>query len=219
MSEERVRTAPLRVALADDHAMVREALAGILDESARVEVVGQAADGHEALRVVEEARPDVLVLDFTMPGLDGPRVIEAVRERGLPLKVLVLTVHESLHYAARVLEAGADGFIVKSAAVDDLLAAIEATHEGEVYVSPSLSHKVLEHLARPRERRGLESLSPREFDVLCAFGSGLGLRECAHYLGIGVSTASTYRTRLMEKLGLQSTTEIIRFALEHDLVA
>jgi len=196
VSEERVRTAPLRVALADDHAMVREALAGILDESARVEVVGQAADGHEALRVVE-----------------------AVRERGLPLKVLVLTVHESLHYAARVLEAGADGFIVKSAAVDDLLAAIEATHEGEVYVSPSLSHKVLEHLARPRERRGLESLSPREFDVLCAFGSGLGLRECAHYLGIGVSTASTYRTRLMEKLGLQSTTEIIRFALEHDLVA
>lgn len=204
----------LRVVLADDHAMVRQALSEILETSEGIQIVGQANDGEEALAIVGETKPDVLVVDYTMPKVDGPQVIKAVREQGLPLKILVLTVHENVHYARRVLESGADGYVVKSAAVRELVEAIRAAHRGETYVSPRLA----EELERAKGKGGgLDALSAREFDVLRAFGRGLTLKECATHLDISTSTASTYRTRLMEKLGLKTTAEIIRFALENDV--
>ncbi len=173
LSEHRIR-----VVLADDHSMVREALARILEDSGSIRVVGQASDGLEVLRNVETTRPDCLVLDYSMPNLDAPAVIDALQRRSQGVKILVLTVHENIHYAIRVLESGAHGYLIKSAAVDELVEAIKAVHRGQIYVSPRVSQEVLRHLRRPkRERVGLDALSQREFDVLRILASGLTLQE------------------------------------------
>jgi DNA-binding NarL/FixJ family response regulator len=209
----------IRVVLADDHPMVREPLAQILEESGRVRVVGQAATGPEALEVAARTLPDVFVLDYSMPGLDAPEAIESLLLRQADLKILVLTVHENIHYAVKVLESGAHGYVIKSAAVADLVEAIQAVFAGECYISPKVSQRVIQHLRRPRrDRVGLEALSQREFELLRVLGSGMSLKECARHLNISTSSASTYRTRIMEKLNLHSTAEIIRFALENDIV-
>lgn len=209
----------IRVVLADDHAMVREALAQILQESGCIRVVRQAANGPEALEAAAKATPDVLVLDYSMPGMDAPTAIAELLRRQPLLKVLVLTVHENIHYAVKVLESGAHGYVVKSAALGELVEAIQAVSSGEVYISPKVSQRVIQHLRRPkRDRVGLEALSQREFEMLRVLGAGMCLKECARHLSISTSSASTYRTRLMEKLNLHSTAEIIRFALENDIV-
>lgn len=210
---------PIRVLLADDHAMVREALAQVLEDAEQITVVGQAGNGAEALESVARLAPDVLVLDYSMPVMDAPAVIEALGKRHPAVKILILTVHESIHYAVRVLEAGALGYVVKTAAAHELVAAVRAVERGEVYVSSEVSQRVLQHLRRPRsDRVGVAALSQREFDLLRVLGAGMSLKASADHLGISVSTASTYRARLMEKLGLRSTAEIIRFALEHEII-
>jgi DNA-binding NarL/FixJ family response regulator len=212
-------TNPIRVVLADDHAMVREALAQLLDESGSIRVVGQASDGHQAVELAVALRPDVIVLDYTMPNLDAPSAIETLLRRLPELKILILTVHENIHYAVKVLESGAHGYVVKSAAVGELVEAIHSASEGEVYISPKVSQRVIQHLRRPRkERVGLEALSQREFELLRVLGAGMSLKECAKHLNISASSASTYRARLMEKLKLRTTAEVIRFALENDVV-
>jgi DNA-binding NarL/FixJ family response regulator len=209
----------IRVVLADDHAMVREALAQILQESGCIRVVGQASNGPEALEVVSRAAPDVVVLDYSMPGLDAGAAIEALLGRWPHLKVLILTVHENIHYAVKVLESGAHGYVVKSAAVGELVEAIQAVSSGECYISPKVSQRVIQHLRRPRrDRVGLEALSQREFEMLRVLGAGMSLKECCKHLNISTSSASTYRSRLMEKLNLHTTAEVIRFALENDIV-
>jgi DNA-binding NarL/FixJ family response regulator len=209
----------IRVVLADDHAMIREALAPILEESGSMRVVGQACDGPGTMRTVADRQPDVLVLDYSMPGLDTPSAIETLLERWPRLKILVLTVHENIHYAVKVLESGAHGYVIKSAAVAELVDAIQAVSDGEIYISPKVSQRVIQHLRRPkRDRVGLEALSQREFELLRVLGAGMSLKESAKHLSISISSASTYRTRLMEKLNLHTTAEIIRFALENDVV-
>ena len=215
MSDDR----PIRVVLADDHTMVRAALARVLEDSGKICVVAQAEDGPGAIAAVRTTRPHVLVIDYSMSGSDAPEVIESLLPVVPDLKVLVLTVHENVHYAVRVLENGAHGYLVKSAAVEELVAAIEAVRLGRIYLSASVSQEVLRHMCRPRrERVGLESLSPREFDFLRIVASGKSLQDCAEDMKVSVSTASTYRSRVMEKLSLRSTAELIRFALEHDIV-
>lgn len=209
----------IRVVLADDHEMVREALSRILNDSGDVNVVGQASDGLEVLRTVETTDPECVVLDYSMPNLDAPEVIESLLRRETSVKILVLTVHENIHYAIRVLESGAHGYLIKSAAVDELVNAIKVVHGGGIYISPKVSDEVLQHLRRPkRERVGLEALSQREFDLLRILGAGKTLQQCAQQMKVSTSTASTYRARVMEKLNLESTAELIRFALDNDVV-
>lgn len=209
---------PIRVVLADDHEMVREALARILEESGRITVVAQASDAAQACDAVRSTAPEMVVLDYSMPGRDAPGVIEQLLQMAPDINILVLTVHENMHYAVRVLEAGAHGYLIKSAAVDELVEAIDTVHQGRVYVSPQVSQQVFQHLRRPkRDRVGLEALSQREFDLLRMLGAGKTLQECAREMMISTSTASTYRARMMEKLNLASTAELIRFALEHNV--
>ena len=215
MSEE---ARSIRVGLIDDHAMVHQSLAAVLGDGQDIDIVGQGESVQEACRIVDEHAPDVLVLDYNLPGGGALSVIEHVLRKELSVRILVLTVHESPHYAARVLEAGAAGFLIKSSAVEELKNAIHAVHRGEVYITPKLSGAVLDQLRRARgERRGLESLSEREFELLRCLASGLGLSEAAARLKISVSTASTYRARILRKLGLRSTGDLIRYALENDL--
>jgi DNA-binding NarL/FixJ family response regulator len=209
---------PIRVVLIDDHAMVREALAAVLAEAGDIEVVGQGENASQAVAAVRAESPDVLVLDYNLPGGSALPVIEELVRLEIATRTLVLTVHESSHYAIRVLEAGAAGFMVKSSAVDELLGAIRAVAGGEIYISPRLSTQVLDHLRKPRrDRTGVNSLSSREFELLRLIAAGLSLKEVAHRLSVSVSAASTYRARILRKLGLSSTSELIRFALENDL--
>lgn len=209
---------PIRAVLIDDHAMVRQALASVLEDEPSIEVVAQGDDAPQAIRIVRELLPDVLVLDYNLPGGGALPVIEEITRHHLAVRVLVLTVHDSPHYAVRVLEAGAHGFVIKSAAVEELLDAIRAVHAGDIYITKRIARPVIDHLRRPRKDRvGLASLSAREFELLRALGAGMGLKETAHRLKISVSTASTYRARIMKKLNLASTSELIRFALENEI--
>ena len=208
----------VRIVLADDHAMVREALARILAEEPGIDVVAQASDGEEAAAAVEAASVDVLVLDYSMPRSDAPALIESLLTRHADLAILVLTVHENIHYALRVLESGAQGYLIKSAAADELVHAIREVQAGRIYLSASISQDVLQRLRKPRGKRsGLDALSPREFTLLQLLGSGRTLQQSATEMHVSVSTASTFRARILEKLELESTAELIRFALEHDL--
>jgi DNA-binding NarL/FixJ family response regulator len=205
--------------LADDHVMVREVLAQFLNESGSAQVVGQAADGEQVFQVAVAVQPDVIVLDYGMPHSNALTTIETLLVRVPRAKVVVLTVHENIHYAVKVLESGAHGYVVKSAAVAELLDALKAVSEGEVYISSKVSLPVIKHLRQPRrERLGMESLSQREFEILRLLGTGMSLKECANHLDITASSVSTYRARVMEKLKLNTTAELIRFALENDIV-
>lgn len=210
---------PIRVVLADDHEMVREALARILEESGRITVVAQASNAGQVLDAVRARQPEVIVLDYSMPNEAAPVVIERLVRSSPWAKILVLTIHENIHYAVRVLEAGAHGYLIKSAAVDELVRGIESVYQGDIYISPRVASEVLQHLRRPkRERVGLGSLSQREFDLLRLIGAGKTLQQCAKQMKISTSTASTYRGRIMQKLNLASTAELVRFALENDVV-
>jgi two-component system invasion response regulator UvrY len=214
-----LHSTPIRVVLADDHEMVRQALARILEESGRVTIVAQTGDGPEVVSLTRSTLPDVVVLDYTLPNHDAPQVIGMLLDAVPQVRVLVLTVHENIHYAVRVLETGAQGYLIKSAAVDELVDAIEKVHKGGIYLSNKISDDVLQHMRRPkRERVGLESLSQREFDFLRLFGSGMGLQKTAKQMNITTSTASTYRSRIMEKLNLASTADLIRYAIQQDVV-
>lgn len=207
------------VVLADDHTMVRESLARVLEESGSVIVKGQASDGLALLDVVRRQAPDCVVLDYSMPKLDAPQAIEQLLKEHRRLKILVLTVHENVHYAVRALQSGAHGYMIKSAAVEELVDAIGTVSRGDVYISPKVSQEVWAQLRRPkREREGLETLSEREFDALQLLGRGVSLQECANRMCVSVSTVSTYRARILEKLDLSTTAELIRFAIESDIV-
>lgn len=210
--------ARIRVAIVDDHAMVRQALASVLSDDESMDVVAQAEDTQGAVRIVRETAPEVLVLDYNMPGGGALPVLEEITRTSSPVRALVLTVHESSHYAVRVIEAGAQGFLVKSSAVEELLDAIAAVRRGEIYITPRLSREVIDQLRRPkRSRVGIDALSTREFELLRILGGGAGLKEAALALKISVSTASTYRARIMKKLNLTTTAELIRFTIEQGI--
>ncbi len=210
---------PITVVLADDHAMVRESLARVLDASGEIIVKGQAGNGIELRKVVDSCRPDCLVMDYSMPDHDPTEVIEELLVKFKSLKILVLTVHENVHYAVRSLEAGAHGYLIKSAAVDELVEAIRTVKQGDVYISRKISQEVWSRIRRPKSsRQGIEALSQREFEVLRIIGGGASLQACAGQLNVSVSTVSTYRSRIIEKLDLSTTSDLVRFAIENRLV-
>ena len=214
----RPRDGSYTIVLGDDHVMVREALARVLEGDGRFTVVGQADHGGEVVEIVTAVCPDCLILDYSMPRLDAPQVISILLDRLPRLKILVLTVHQNYHYAAKALETSAHGYLIKSAAFNELVRAIETVSRGQLYVSEALSDDVFAHLRRrKKDRGGVDSLSPREFDLLRILATGTRLQDCARRMQISTSTASTYRSRVLEKLGLETTADLIRFAIENKL--
>lgn len=209
----------IRVVLADDHAMVREGLRRILEELDDISVVGQADNGLAAVSLAQQSEPDVVILDYTMPKLDAIGATERIRSLLPKTKILILTVHDNIQFAVRVLEAGAHGFLLKEEAADELIAAVRGVNAGKTPVSPKIMEKIVTRLRRGKKARiGLDSLSAREFELLGHLGCGKNIRESARRMCVSESTASTYRRRLLEKLGLKTTGELIRFALENGLV-
>ena len=218
--------AKIRVLIADDHPIVRAGIRMLINAQPDMEVVGEAADGHEALRQAREANPDVLTLDLTMPGGGGLKTLEGFRQACPQTRVLVVTMHEDPAYLRAALAAGGSGYVVKSAADGELLTAIRALAQGRTFVSMKLTDsdadQVLGHQATstqspPRARASL--LSPREQDVLKLVAQGYTNQEVGTRMHLSVKTIETYRARLMDKLGLHSRADLTRYALEMGLLS
>jgi DNA-binding NarL/FixJ family response regulator len=209
----------IRVLLADDHTVVRAGLRTLFDADADIEVVAESADGEDAVRRAAELRPDVAVLDFAMPGLNGAAATARLHVDAPAVKVLVLSAYEDPGFLRQVLTAGARGYVLKRAAADELLQAVRVVAGGGVYLEPTLAAHLADRPAEGTATGGGESLSDRERDVLRLLAVGYTNKEIAARLRISVKTVETYKTRGMEKLGLHSRVDIVRFAAHHGWLA
>jgi two-component system, NarL family, response regulator NreC len=207
---------PTRVLLADDHALIRQGLKGLL-ETQGFQVIGEASDGQETLRSAEKTRPDVAILDISMPVLNG---MDAARElqKSLPnVKIILLTQHDEDQYVTEALRAGAKGYVLKSQAAADLVQAIREVCRGSVYLSPSISRPVVDaYLSKTYV--ATDPLSGRERQVLQLVAEGKSTKDVAIQLGISVKTAESHRARLMKKLDIHETASLVRYAIRHCLI-
>ncbi len=212
-------TRPVRVLLADDHTLVRAGVRRILESQPGVTVVAEAADGPGALALVAEHEADVLVLDLKMPGLDGIEVLRSVKSSHPALKVVVVTMFEAREYVARAVKLGADAYLLKDSAVQDLTAALDAVMAGRSYFSPAIQAQMAEMLrADGAPATGGQLLTDREREVLGWLARGLSSREVAQRLDISVRTVETHRANLMHKLGVKSVALLIQVALRDGLL-
>jgi len=211
------------VVIADDHAVLRAGLKLLINTQRDMEVVGEAATGVETLTRVADLRPDILLLDLAMPDLPGLDILRQLRKTHPHVPILVLTMHEEEHYLRQALEAGAAGYVPKSAADTELLSALRAVTRGDVYIHPSHTKVLLEGmLARHRpgmvKRPTSELLSPREREVVRLVALGYTNQQIADQLCLSEKTVETYRARAMEKLGLRSRAALVRYAMEAGLI-
>jgi DNA-binding NarL/FixJ family response regulator len=207
---------PLRILLVDDHAVVREGLKRLIAEQSDIEVVGEAADGHEAIEHVKTLRPDVVMMDVSMPRLSGVEVTRELKEICPATRILALTVHEDEAYVREFLKAGAAGYLLKRAPTDELVRAIRAVASGGVYIDPRVTTRFVQTLSQSDRVRGSATLdlSEREAEVLRLIAQGYANKEIAAQLNLSVKTVETYKARSMEKLGLRSRVDIVRIAVE-----
>jgi DNA-binding NarL/FixJ family response regulator len=209
----------VRVVLADDHTLVRAGVRRILEAEPGFEVVAEVADGESALAAVARTSPDVLVLDLSMPGMDGLEVLRRTRERYPELRVLVLTMHAEAEYASRAVEAGADGYLLKDSAVQDLVAGIRTVMSGGAYYSPDIQ-RALRDVVRGGAAAAslLDVLTEREREVMVLVAEGLATKEIAARLGISARTVDTHRANLMRKLNVRSVALLTQMAFREGLV-
>jgi DNA-binding NarL/FixJ family response regulator len=211
---------PLRILLADDHTLVRAGVRKILESQPGLMLVEEVADGNAALRVLREQLVEVLVLDLTMPGLDGFEVLRQAKALVPGLKVLVLTMHSDPEYVERAVHGGADGYLLKDSAVNDLVAGIEAVAGGRAYYSPAVQRSLSEMVrATVKPPGALETLTDREREVLKLVAEGLTTKEIAARLDISARTVESHRANLMRKLDLRSVARLTQFAIREGLVA
>lgn len=207
----------IRVLIADDHAIVREGLKQIVAESSDMIVADEAGDGKEALKKALEGDFDVVVLDITMPGINGLDALKQIRSQKPKLPILVLSMHPEEQYALRVLRAGASGYLTKESAPEELITSIRRVSKGMKYISPFLAERLASELGNDHDGPLHETLSDREYQVMCMIASGRSPTDIAEELSLSIKTISTYRGRILEKMGMKNTAEIIRYAMEHEL--
>lgn len=208
----------IRVVLADDHRMVRTGLKEILADTGDIEVVGEATNGHEVMARVRAMPFDVLVLDMSMPGRSGIELIRQVKAEKAALRILVLSMHSEEQYAVRALKAGAAGYLTKESAADELVVAIRRIAGGGAYVTPETAQRLALGLDARSEGPPHEALSDREMQVFHMIAAGKSLTEVADALSLSVKTVSTHKTRIMQKLNVSNQTELIRYAIRHELI-
>jgi len=206
----------IRVLIADDHAIVREGLRRILTDEPSVELVGEAADGFEAARMSRELKPDIVLLDLSMPGRGGIDALSDIRQGSPKSKILILSMHPEDQYAIRCLREGADGYLTKESAPERLTEAILKIRCGGKYISAAMAEKLVYNLSSG-EQALHDRLSDRELQVLTMIGDGQTVSEIAEHLCVSAKTISTYRTRLLNKMEMDNNAQLMRYAIEHDL--
>ncbi|MCU0625210.1 MAG: response regulator transcription factor [Gemmatimonadaceae bacterium] len=213
----------IRVVLADDHAVVRAGLKAVLGTARDIEVVGEARDGSEAVALAERLKPEVVVMDLTMGDSNGAEATKQIVSRGIPSKVLVLTMHAEEDYLVPVLEAGASGYLMKNAADRELVDAVRAVARGDIYVRPAAARVLAKGLTRKdplaEEREKFERLTERERDVLKYTAQGYSAPEIGEKLHISAKTVDTYKQRIHEKLGLHHRSDYVQLALKLGLLS
>jgi DNA-binding NarL/FixJ family response regulator len=212
----------IRVVLADDHTVVRAGLKAVLGAARDIEVIGEAKTGREAVALVERFKPDVIVMDLSMPDMDGTEATKEIMAKGLAVKVLILTMHIEEDYLIPLMEAGAAGYLVKSAADRELVDAVRAVAHGDVYVRASAARVLAKNLTKKdpakEERERFNKLTDRERDVLKFVAQGFSAPEIGEKLFISPKTVDTYKQRIQEKLGLSHRSDYVRFALKLGLL-
>jgi len=210
----------IRVLLAEDHTIVRKGLRSLLDDEADIEIVGEAEDGQQTIELVQRLLPDVVLMDITMPVLNGLEATRQIKKLFPQVNVLVLTVHSTEEYIFQILRAGASGYVVKQAAVSELVQAIRTVYRGGSFLSPSISRQAIEEYGRRAEAMEdrHDRLTDREREVLQLIAEGRTHREIAQLLHVTVKTVEAHRAHLTEKLNLRSTAELTRYAIRKGII-
>ncbi len=214
---------PIKVLLADDHTIVRKGIRSLLDAEEDIEVVGEADNGREAMEKAEESQPDLVLMDHTMPIMNGLEATRQIRQRYPDIQVLILTMHTNEEYLFQFLQAGAAGYLVKESAPNELVAAIRAIHRGDSFLSPTVSRAVIdEYVRRTTEVTPADSydqLTPREREVLQLIAEGYTNRDISEELVISAKTAAVHRTNVMQKLDLHSVAEVTKYAIRKGIIS
>ena len=207
---------PATILLADDHALIRQSLKALLERQG-CRIVGEAADGQEALRSAENSQPEIAILDISMPILNGIDAARELKKSAPKIKVILLTQHDEDQYVTDALRAGVKGYVLKNQVADDLVHAIREVSKGAVYLSPKISRAVVDAYLS-KARLSADPLSGRERQVLQLVSEGKSTKDVASLLGISVKTAESHRARLMKKLDIHETASLVRYAIRHGLV-
>ena len=208
----------IRVMLVDDHAVVRAGYRFLLENVGGIEVVAECGSGEEALERFAERRPDLLIMDLSMPGMGGLEAIRRVRAQEPEIKVLVFSMHENPAFVERALQAGVSGYISKNSSPEVLVAAVRRIAAGDIYIDAELAQNVVVQQTRDKSSP-FAGLSNREFQILCMFAEARGIEEIAEELSLSAKTVSNYLTQIKEKLGVGSTPELVRLAISQGLVS
>ena len=211
-----------RVLIADDHPLIRSGLRALLSRESEFEVVGEAADGYQALELVEQLKPDVVMLDVSMPRLNGIDVAQKITEKTPSTRIIIVSIHSDEGYVLRALKAGAKGYLLKASPEGDILNAVRAVAAGQAYLSPEISRLLVEEYVREMRFRGVEDsydlLSIREKEILQLLASGATNRQVAEMIHVSVATVETHRTNVFQKLGIHSLPELILYAVRKGLL-
>jgi two-component system, NarL family, invasion response regulator UvrY len=208
----------IKIIIADDHPIVRAGMKQIISEASDLKVADEASDGHKLLNKTRMDHFDVVILDITMPRMDGLDVLKQLKIEKPKLPVIVLSIHPEDQYALRVLKAGASGYVTKASAPDELINAIRKVYRGGKYISPAIAEKLAFQLDADFKEMPHETLSDREYQVLCLLASGKTVTEMADELALSVKTISTYRARILEKMDMKNNAELIHYAIQNQLV-
>ena len=212
-----------KVVIVEDHKLFREGLKSLLSDKADVEVVGEAGDGLEAIRTVKKCRPDIMLLDLSMPKMNGISVMKEIKSQFPETKIMALTIHESDQYVLEAFEAGADGYCLKDAGRNELMVAVDSVLQGKRYISPSISDNVLEGYLTGRKKlkskTSWDTITQREREVLKLLGEGYQNKEISDMLHISVKTVEKHRANIMNKLDLHNAAALTAYAIDHGLVS
>ena len=208
----------ISVLLTDDHALVRSGIRRLLEDSKQVKIVGEAECGEDSLQMVQELNPDVILMDVNMPGIGGVETCRRILQRNPNQKIIVLTVHSEQTFPKRMLEIGAKGYLTKECGVDEMLEAIKQVNNGSSYIATSIAQQLALSLLPGNEDNPIDKLSRREFQVMLMISNGLSNIEISEKLCLSPKTISTYRLRLLEKLGAHSEVDLIKIAVEQGMV-
>jgi two-component system NarL family response regulator len=209
---------PIRIVIAEDQRLVRELMATLLARESDMEVVGEASTGREALQAVHAARPDIVLLDIGLPDMDGVEVARTLRKEQVPSRLIALSIHTERRFVQEMLQIGVEGYIVKSAAVKELVQAIRTVMEGRVYLSPEIAHEALERMG-PVSLNRMARLGRRERQVLALLANGKRSTEIASELAISVATVEVHRRNIMRKLDLHTVAELTKYAIREGLTS